>query len=104
MLKLPITVIIPTYNEEAHVARAINCVKDYVDQVLVADSFSSDYTLPEARKALGSVSIIDITFTTFASKMNTALKSPLIRNAWVMRWNVAAQKAPTPIAKNIRPS
>lgn len=85
MMKLPITVIIPTYNEGTHVARAINCVKDYVDQVLVADSFSSDHTLPEAKNALDSVSIINVAFTTFASKMNTALKSPLIRNAWVMR-------------------
>ena len=30
--------------------------------------------------------------------------SSALKNAWVMRWNAAAPKAPTPVARNMYPS
>ena len=85
MQKLPLSVIIPAYNEEKNIAKAINSVKDYVDQVVIADSYSLDRTLIEAKGAFSHVDIISVEYTTFAGKMNAALKSPCIRNEWVMR-------------------
>ncbi|MFA5139953.1 MAG: glycosyltransferase family 2 protein [Elusimicrobiota bacterium] len=86
MRKLPITVIIPTWNEEKNIANAINSVKYYVDQIIVADTaHSTDATLSQARGACSTVEMISIRFSTFAQKMNIALESSLIRNEWVMR-------------------
>ena len=51
--KLPISVFIITKNEEDRVARAIKSVIDWVDEVLVIDSGSTDNTV-ELAKTLGA--------------------------------------------------
>lgn len=83
--KLKLTVIIPTYNEEKNIIKAVNSVLNYVDQVLVVDSFSTDNTLKVIENISDCVSSTFIEFTSFANKMNSALESDLIRNAWIMR-------------------
>ena len=44
-----ITVIIPTYNEEAYIAQAIQSV-DFASQVIVVDSNSTDNTVKIAQQ------------------------------------------------------
>lgn len=85
VVKLPLTVLIPTYNEEINIARAVKSVAPFVDQVLIVDSWSGDNTLQMAKAVSVNVEIIFVGFTTFANKMNMALTSACIRNDWVMR-------------------
>jgi len=44
MKRETVSVIILTYNESLHIARAIESVRAFSDEVLVVDSFSSDDT------------------------------------------------------------
>lgn len=48
-----VTAIIPAYNEERHIARAVSCLKSAlrVDQVIVVDDGSGDLTSLRARQA-----------------------------------------------------
>ena len=53
MKKLPITVIILTYNEEIHLTRCLENIKDWVEEIVVVDSGSIDKT-QEIAKRLGA--------------------------------------------------
>lgn len=52
-MKTTLAVVILTFNESIHIARAVNNVIGWADQVLVLDSFSTDDTVDLA-KALGA--------------------------------------------------
>ena len=77
MLKL--TVIIPTGNE-AHNIEAVIASVDFADEILVADSFSTDGTY-EKSKELG-VNIIRREFKYFADHKNWAI--PQAKNEWIL--------------------
>ncbi|WP_374080043.1 glycosyltransferase [Bdellovibrio bacteriovorus] len=49
MTKLPISVVIITLNEEAHIERCIRSVP-FADDIVVVDSFSTDRTVEIAEK------------------------------------------------------
>ena len=65
-----ITAIIPTLNEENHIADAIKLV-NFADEIIVIDSFSSDRTVEIAEKM--NVKIIKRTFDDFSSQKNFAI-------------------------------
>ncbi len=65
-----ITAIIPTLNEENHIADAIKSV-NFADEIIVIDSFSSDRTIEIAEKM--NVKIIKRTFDDFSSQKNFAI-------------------------------
>ena len=65
-----ITAIIPTLNEENHIADAIKSVS-FADEIIVIDSFSSDRTIEIAEKM--NVKIIKRTFDDFSSQKNFAI-------------------------------
>jgi glycosyltransferase involved in cell wall biosynthesis len=44
MNKLPITAIIMTYNEERNLTACLESIKDYIDDIIIVDSFSNDKT------------------------------------------------------------
>lgn len=66
-----ITAIIPTLNEEIHIAEAIKSVS-FADEIIVIDSFSTDKTLEIA--ATYNVKIIKRTFDDFSSQKNFAIQ------------------------------
>ncbi|MBI4831257.1 MAG: glycosyltransferase [Candidatus Lindowbacteria bacterium] len=43
-MREPLTVLIPTYNEEANIRECLESVK-WADEIFVVDSFSTDRTL-----------------------------------------------------------
>lgn len=51
--KLPISLVIITLNEEAHIERCIQSASSFVDDIVVVDSFSTDRTV-EIAKACGA--------------------------------------------------
>ena len=66
-----ITAIIPTLNEEIHIADAIASVS-FADEIIVIDSFSTDKTLEIAEKL--NVKIIKRKFDDFSSQKNFAIE------------------------------
>lgn len=73
-----ITAIIPTLNEEIHIADAIKSVS-FADEVIVIDSFSTDKTLEIAEKM--NVKIIKRKFDDFSSQKNFAINQA--KYSWI---------------------
>ena len=74
-----ITAIIPTYNEEANLASAIESVQ-FADEILVIDSFSTDKTI-EIAKSYG-VRLIQHEYENSAAQKNRAI--PMVTNEWIV--------------------
>ncbi len=78
----PISVIIPTRDEEKNLSETLSSVLNWADQIFVFDSFSTDKTLQMAQ-ALG-VEVAQREFDNFATHKNWALDNLKIRNPWVL--------------------
>jgi len=81
--KCSLTVIILTYNEEIHLARAIKSVSSIAKRVIVVDSYSSDETVQIAVK-LGA-EVFTNKFVNQSRQFQWALDSIRIDTDWVMR-------------------
>lgn len=81
-LKTPVSVVILTYNEEIHISRVINGVKDWADEVVVLDSYSEDKTVDIA-KSLG-VDVVFRKFDNYAKQRNYAIKEITLKNDWIL--------------------
>ena len=80
---MSITAVILTYNEEKHLSRCIQSLKGLVDQVVVADCFSTDSTLDVAR-AQGA-RVIQKAWVNHANQFNWALAQLDADTDWVIR-------------------
>ena len=78
-----ITAIILTFNEELHIARCINSLKDVVDEIVIVDSFSKDRTT-EIAKELGAKVFLN-PWKNYATQFNWALSNCSITSDWVWR-------------------
>ena len=75
----PLTVIIPTYNEEATIADCLASVR-FADEVLVVDSFSTDGTVRLAREA--GARVLQHEYVYSARQKNWAI--PQAAHEWVL--------------------
>ena len=82
-VKANISIIILTYNESAHLARALEHIKGFAREIFVIDSFSTDNTV-ELAKA-GGANVLQHPFQHQAQQFNWALKHAPITSDWVMR-------------------
>lgn len=80
---MSLCVIILTYNEEIHIARAIKSVAAVASQIIVIDSFSTDNTV-EMASALGAV-VLQNPFVNQAKQFHWALENAPVTSDWVMR-------------------
>ena len=78
-----ITVIILTYNEEIHLERCLNSLKDIAKEVVLIDSFSTDRTLEIAKK-LGAT-VLQNPWITYAKQYQWALDHVKVSTPWIMR-------------------
>lgn len=78
-----LAVIILTYNEERHLARALACVEGVAKEVFVIDSFSTDRTVAVAKEN-GAV-VLQHPFINYAKQFQWALENAPITAQWVMR-------------------
>lgn len=76
--RLPLTVVIPTLNEEFNIAACVASAAA-ADEVLVADGGSSDGTIGAARAA--GATVLERAGTTIAGQRNAAIAAA--RNRWV---------------------
>lgn len=79
-----VTVLILTYNEEKHVARAIESVRAFARQVVVIDSFSNDRTVEIARTS-GATVLQNKWENNHARQLNWGLDNAAIEGDWIMR-------------------
>ncbi|MEK7634768.1 MAG: glycosyltransferase family 2 protein [Patescibacteria group bacterium] len=82
-MKLPISVIILTYNEEINLENCLKNLVDWADEIFIVDSFSIDKTLEIAEKY--GVKIFRHKFENQAQQFNWALDNLEIKNEWILR-------------------
>ncbi|MBR1292473.1 glycosyltransferase family 2 protein [Bradyrhizobium ottawaense] len=80
---MSIAVVILTYNEELHLARALRSVAPLTKEVYVIDSFSTDDTVKIARSH--GVDVRQRAFDNQARQFNWALDTLTIRSDWILR-------------------
>ncbi|WP_455668829.1 glycosyltransferase family 2 protein [Phocaeicola sp.] len=83
-----IAAIILTYNEEKHIFRCINSLKNICEEIFVIDSFSNDQTI-EIAKELGA-EVYQHPFINQAQQFNWAIENCPIRSEWI--WRVDADE------------
>lgn len=78
-----IAVILLTYNEEIHLPRALDHVRNFAREIFVIDSYSTDKTV-ELAKAAGA-QVLQHPFKNYARQFEWALENAPIASEWVMR-------------------
>lgn len=96
-MKNPITILLTSFNEEKNIARAIKSVL-WADEILLADSFSTDRTL-EIAKELGVTRIIQNKYVSAVAQRKWAL--PQCTHKWVMVLDSDEEVSPE-LAKEIQ--
>jgi glycosyltransferase involved in cell wall biosynthesis len=81
--KASVAVIILTFNEECHIARAINSVRSFAKEIFVIDSGSKDRTV-QISQDLGAV-VFENKFVNQAQQFEWALNNAPISSSWIMR-------------------
>lgn len=82
MTALPLTVIVPTLDEERALPDCLESVRGWAEQVIVFDSYSTDDTPAIAERA--GVPVVRRVFDDFATHKNWALDNLPIRHRWVL--------------------
>ena len=82
-MTLDLTVVLLTYNEERHIARAIESVRGIARAVVVIDSFSTDATVAIAERA--GATVLANRFVNQARQFQWGMDHARIDTAWVMR-------------------
>jgi glycosyltransferase involved in cell wall biosynthesis len=81
--KLPITLIVLSYNEEIHMERCLSRIAPHVERIVVIDSFSNDATTTIAR-AHGA-EVLPHAFKNHADQFRWGLAAAAPTTEWVMR-------------------
>ena len=92
-----ISVIILTYNEEQHISRCIESVRDLANEIFIVDSKSTDRTVDVA-ESLGA-RIFSNPWLNYATQFNWALDNLPISGDWVMRLDADEYLTPQLIAE-----
>lgn len=83
-MKLDITAIILTYNEELHIRRCLDKISPIAKEIFIIDSYSTDRTL-EIAKEYENVSILQNKWVNYATQFNWGLQNAPIKTKWVLR-------------------
>lgn len=81
---LDLTVIILTYNEELHIRRCLENVKEFASKIYIVDCFSTDQTKAIAEE-LGAAVIEHKWPGNQAAQFNWALDNLEIESSWILR-------------------
>jgi len=81
--EISLTAIILTYNEEIHLERCLNSLKNVCKEVVIIDSFSTDKTKEIAVKY--NVRFYQNKWVNYATQFNWGIKNGEITTDWVMR-------------------
>jgi len=81
-MSAPVSVLIPTYNEELHLAACLASVAELSDDVHVVDSFSTDRTVEIARQYGAAVAQHEFVYP--AQQKNWALDNLSFKHEWLL--------------------
>ncbi len=90
MPREPLTVLIPTYNEERNLPDALASVAGWADEVFVVDSFSKDRTVAIA--TAGGARVVQHEYVNSAAQKNWAI--PQCTHRWVLILDADERVAP----------
>lgn len=79
----PITAIVLTYNEAVNIADCLRAL-DWVDDVVIVDSGSTDDTIARARAERADVRVFIRPFTDFGDQRNWALDNTEPKHDWIL--------------------
>ena len=82
-MNISISAIILTFNEEIHLQRCIDSLKNVCKDIIVVDSFSTDRTKDIALK--NNARFVQNKWTNYATQFNWALENCTINSDWVIR-------------------
>ena len=84
-MKLDLSVIILTYNEELHIRRCLDNVADIAKDIFIIDSYSTDRTL-EIAKEYANVHVLQNKWeNNYAKQFNWGLQNADIHTEWILR-------------------
>ncbi|MGI9534428.1 MAG: glycosyltransferase family 2 protein [Thermodesulfobacteriota bacterium] len=81
-MKIKITAIILTYNEELNIENCLKSLKGWIDEIIILDSNSTDSTLDIAESYTKKIFFHD--FETHSKQWKWALENLPIKNEWVI--------------------
>lgn len=98
-MKVPVSVVVMTNNEERMIEDCLRSVAEWADEVFVVDSGSTDRTLEIARRY--TENLVHHDFETYSRQRNWAQNNLPLRNDWVL--HIDADERVTPeLAASIR--
>ena len=83
MTKLPVTLIVLSYNEEIHMERCLSRIAPWVERIVVIDSFSTDATVATAQRH--GAEVLQHSFKNHADQFRWGLEAAAPVTDWVMR-------------------
>lgn len=83
MTKLPITAVVLTYNEKLNLQECLESVINYIDEIIIVDSYSTDSTLEITKKYTNKN--YQNKFINQAKQFIWALDNIEIKNEWILR-------------------
>lgn len=100
-MNLDLTVIILTYNEEIHLRRCLDNIRNVARTIFIIDSFSTDRTL-EIAKEYGAIILQNKWENNYAKQLNWALEHASIQTQWVLRLDADEYLLPELLEELIR--
>lgn len=82
-MKIPLSVIILTFNEELHLTRCLDNIGDWADEIFVVDGYSEDKTPSIAKKY--RINFVQHKFVNQSQQFEWALSHLKIKNEWILR-------------------
>jgi glycosyltransferase involved in cell wall biosynthesis len=81
-MKIPVSAVILTYNEELNLPNCLASIRDLVDEIFVVDSESTDRTCAIAREC--GAQVVTHAFTGHSAQWQWALTNVPLQNDWVL--------------------
>jgi glycosyltransferase involved in cell wall biosynthesis len=97
--RIPVSVIVLTYNEEKNVEECLRSVSEWADEVFVVDSGSTDATLEISSRYTSNV--VEHPFENYSRQRNWAQDTLPLRNEWVLHID-ADERVSSELAKSFR--
>lgn len=82
MNKLPITAIVLTFNEEKNIENCLKSIHDFVHEIFIVDSYSTDSTVEIVKRYTNK--IIQHPFENYSKQRNWALENLPINYEWIL--------------------
>jgi glycosyltransferase involved in cell wall biosynthesis len=97
--KCPVSILVPTRNEERNLQRCLNAIANWADEIVVVDSQSTDRTLPIA--SAFQATVVQFHYKGgWPKKRNWALENHAWKNDWILLLD-ADEIVPEPLKMEI---